>query len=1491
MASVWLVIGAFLVWGLSYLHQCVQILLAPGVPIAFEYTGSGGMYEAKADSYAVDLQKREAKLYGVRLVAATGRQVVAAREVRAKLIGPGIDVLVRGLRGDVVRDRDGQFELIGALPEGRPGQPGPAYQAAVTDAELTYRDLTQEPSLNLPVRVQGLQVAGSGSKLLASGEVTAGSAPVARVKVQVGEEGRYWVQASQPSGSLDPWLKVARGFLSAEVRQEFDWAGAQTVKGFFDLEAAGAPDETPRIRGALQARVPAIRLPGVMGESEVEARAFGTLDRAQVRVTLKNQYSSGSFEGKVGFADALSADGRVQALVASDQALDRRMMPKGLRFSGARYDGRLVIDGREVGLDGEARAKGAQFQGEAFANLVARVGLSGSRFSLTRATGSWSGVPFKAAALADLSKQTIVGGLEAASVPLGLLAERAGFTGLSGSADVKAVLRGTLQRPSVLAYAEGRARYAPQDAEPMNLGRFQVQLKSDAQSVRLDRLFVDGPTGTLVAHGGLDAQRAKILVRAGGLPLSLVHPELDGAGSFAGIVSGSPSRPRFDGMAEAVAVTYRGRGVAQAQANLSVDAERVQLNDFWALTGSGIAQAGGALDLRTRRIAGEFQVRDLLMGHWAGPNIVGPANLEHGRVSGTLDDPVVTVELNSQQAFFFGTPVERTSVRARYDGGVLRWEGTMAMRSGGSLSHDGEWDTASESAKFKAEFENLNLETVASIQGPASIGGAASGQVSGEWDPEQGLRGTGEARLTTVIVNGEPVGNGSLALQMAGSEILGTAMVGSTDRFLEIDSFMFNPETLSYRGTGAAFNVSLQKILATATRRAGLDIETQSLLQDLNGSITGEAEFSGEGANWQLNQGDLVFEGLTFRGASAGSVSVKGSKVGPMWSVDSLAWDSPDGSLTASGVFDENGAEKVEATVTNLSLSWIHRVFPNLPLINGKATVSATGSGPWGSLVARGSALVSTESLVQPDGSVLQLPLQVLADELALSNGDLTAQGKLYFRGFSGGIGARMPIAGFNELNEEKAARIDVAFDRRSVSDLEEFLPAVDVGESDGHADLRFGLQATRGSVRVVGDASFVAKSLVLKDDKGEWRNVSVNVGATGTSATVTARAESARGGSVAAELRAAFQDVLGGSFSVNNWLSDTSLAGTISIDRLNVAQSLALGALPPNSVQPKASTAQFSGEATIGGVGNRPVVSGELRISEAVVNLPDEFGQPGGQPMAIDPVFENFTIVAANDSVIATAIGPLTVGGVGVLRGPVSQLDVDWPLTLQKGELRLPNNRIRLEPGGTIRVGTQSLAGGGPTPRVDLDLEGRTQIVARSGTGQYEGYRIDLTIRGNLLDDASVRIEAASDPPGLSEGEILAAIGQRQLVEGLASSVLEGRIEQDFLRDTFYSVAVPSLTQRLTDSIAEGLGLDFLSVDYNPFEQFVVSVGKTLAPGLVLQATRQLQDTGLQRIRYDVRLSYRLPTSDRRLRRFRVGLGFDQDSPWKITLDWSTRF
>ncbi|MFX8871843.1 hypothetical protein ABTM94_19075, partial [Acinetobacter baumannii] len=75
--------------------------------------------------------------------------------------------------------------------------------------------------------------------------------------------------------------------------------------------------------------------------------------------------------------------------------------------------------------------------------------------------------------------------------------------------------------------------------------------------------------------------------------------------------------------------------------------------------------------------------------------------------------------------------------------------------------------------------------------------------------------------------------------------------------------------------------------------------------------------------------------------------------------------------------------------------------------------------------------------------------------------------------------------------------------------------------------------------------------------------------------------------------------------------------------------------------------------------------------------------------------------------------------------------------------------------------------------------------------------------------------------------------------------------------QSTLYSIAVPSLSGFLTDPVAEALGLDFLTLDYNPFDQTVVSAGKTFGRHLTLQVTRQLVAPINGQPREELRLSY----------------------------------
>jgi hypothetical protein len=87
-------------------------------------------------------------------------------------------------------------------------------------------------------------------------------------------------------------------------------------------------------------------------------------------------------------------------------------------------------------------------------------------------------------------------------------------------------------------------------------------------------------------------------------------------------------------------------------------------------------------------------------------------------------------------------------------------------------------------------------------------------------------------------------------------------------------------------------------------------------------------------------------------------------------------------------------------------------------------------------------------------------------------------------------------------------------------------------------------------------------------------------------------------------------------------------------------------------------------------------------------------------------------------------------------------------------------------------------------------------------------------------------------------------------------------------------------------------LGLDYLTLEYNPFEQTSVVFAKSLGGGFIVQGRRQIGEPppGFRPL-YDLRLVYRPRRVRGVLSRFSFSIGADQDRPFKAALEYGTRF
>jgi hypothetical protein len=254
----------------------------------------------------------------------------------------------------------------------------------------------------------------------------------------------------------------------------------------------------------------------------------------------------------------------------------------------------------------------------------------------------------------------------------------------------------------------------------------------------------------------------------------------------------------------------------------------------------------------------------------------------------------------------------------------------------------------------------------------------------------------------------------------------------------------------------------------------------------------------------------------------------------------------------------------------------------------------------------------------------------------------------------------------------------------------------------------------------------------------------------------------------------------------------------------------------------------------------------------------------------------------------VKAATADFQLYGDGLISGTFADLVASSSLTLRDGSIRLPNARIQVEDGGKVRFAY--LAGPAGSLRLDVDLDGRTSISSVRFGGLVQRYDIAMQIRGNILDPESQLIVAQSDPPDLSQAQILNLLGQSQIFETLGSEFL-GKRDERVIGSALASFALPVVFDPFTQQIAKELGLEYLTLEYNAFEGPTLTLAKEIGKGFVFQGRRQLSETVEDIILFDYRLTYRPKFGPRSLRNVIFSVGADQDRPWKIAIEYGIRF
>lgn len=1481
-----LIIG---IWGSAYLFQLRDTLLAPGAPIEVRYQARGGVHVVRAESFNLNWSDRQLLLFQVSARDQLDRvfaevdlaNLVYDRDVLRVDLGQ-IDALIE-------RTAEGFFAIEDALPPEADEPSELITVVAVAEANIIYRDLARPAGLPQDERlvVQDL-VFQSGPELLAfTAQVTPEGSDVFPLRVTSGPAG-FQVAADFTSVEAAPLLPLMLELgLRDLIPDNYLPVSASSLVVTGPLRVTVPADEGLLLEGDFQLSGSGVRVGQTLLDAtvaaEVNQSAQGTL------LTLSTQEPGRSliYEGTVTGPDGVWLNGALSASVQSRSRLWPELLtlvPPEIDFAQLSGVGTVAFRGDTYEIIVDLQASRATVYGEELLGprLDLAVNEQGLRAEVTQA--SWQQIEVVGQAGIQWDSGEVSGFFESERTRWEAILARFDRQDVQGITQVQGVLSGTLDRPVLNFGARGSGGALLSDGRLADLGVIEFRAELADQLLTIERALSEGANGIAQLSGAvsLTDQTVDVEVRAGGVELGAFTDVASGVAFAVASVTGSWSNPQVDGRLEGYGLEAAEYVLPTLVADFAGNLDEIEFSMIQAAFGAGALQGDGRLSLATRSLDFDLTGDEIGLAALLGSEFAGRASVPRLTITGSFEEPLVEANLLVPTLLARGIPLDNVDVAVEIDRErVFVREGTASIGSG-QVRTIGDYRFEEQEGFFSLELSQVPLQPLVGIKPETlQMEGFLNGSgrlILSDGDPSGDI----EVRLTDIFANGVALGGGRTQVSLRDQVVTLRGAIGQLDRFIEVEDLVYDLQQEWASGSLSVLNLPLGEMIQAAG--PALDEAppwAQDLLATIQGSFDTQVALSGPIEDPAIEVVTLTLGDLVIDGRTAGAMRIRGRRDSGMWSIDQALWTPEQSVVSITGTYMEGGNVQAQGDIFNFDASWARVFSPDLPEFLARLDASFVVEGPVEDLAGRGSLQVTDFELPGEDEFQL-IPVSLLLDDIRYRNEVITLDGQAEYEGLSARLDGTIPLGSLQE-NGSETFRLRAELEPRTLSDFAAQAPWIDAEVSDGAIDGRLLLSGRPGRLQLTGELSAEGDQLKLEaldEPLGPYR-LAVDLRQTRAEARLTATSP---GGTASARMAATLPD----------FLNEPDLTFTEALDSGQLEGSvLAFGWELSQRILDATEISRARINAVVGLTGPllQPVITGGITLSDVVLAAPTAFPEAeDAEPPIFNPVFDRFQVTAAENSLLVAGPARLLLGGVGVLSGTLSAPMYEMPLTVQGGSFTLPANRIVLEPGGTVNVFYDALGGVNGITRINIDLTGQTTVVAQGLAAQSEVYNVTVNLRGDLAQEQGIQLEAFSDPPDLSQDQILAILGQQDLIASLAETTFGGRGGGQ-LTQQLIGVAVPTLTRGLTDGIAESLQLDFLTLEYSVLDGPLIAAGRSLGPGLLLSARRQLTETSFGPLRYEVRLSYRLPSLLPELGRFRVSLSTDQDRPWRIGIEYARRF